>query len=218
MYTLPKTRISREYLKADYERAGLPIYEVTYREWKKRFFPITEEDYERTRDFMGVYHNDASAATFNLPKRFIIINASMPNFEKLSTLWHEVGHHSCVRAGCLCARRVFVFRKTELHAELACLYIALIRRFDWMVLDLVKDVVTDLENKTFHYIKNATMMVKHPVFTQSLSLVKESFDGWINEPKNESLKKRFQNALVDTATRQCRWTPSNYLKRFAAKI
>jgi hypothetical protein len=47
----------------------------------------------------------------------------MPNYEKLMVLWHEVGHHSCVKANCLCAKGGFEFRKTELHAELACIYV-----------------------------------------------------------------------------------------------
>ncbi len=207
------TRIRRPFLEKEFARTNVPIFEVTYREWKERFYPLTKEDYERPNQFMGVYHNDSDALLLGLPKRFIILNKILPNYEKLMVLYHEIVHHDCVRKGCACARHGFAFRKTELHAELGCIYVSMKRGFPDMTLQLLQEAVTDLENDTFLYIWNATRMVKHPVFHQAVEFVGKPFDHWINHTARH-LRDRYQNALVDKSTRPCQWKPSKYLTRF----
>ena len=219
LYQLPNQRVRRSHLDADYERAGVPIFEITFREYMSEWYEAVREDYKRPSQFMGMYHNDKAIEKFDLPARFILINKSMPNYEKLMVLWHEVGHHSCVKASCLCAKRGFEFRKTELHAELSCIYVAATRQHGPMTLELLKEATNDLLNtgdRSLDYIRNATMMVKHPVWKQAEELVRPDFKRWLNQ--NRLLRERYEVALADTSTRMCRWHPTNYLKRFAQPI
>jgi hypothetical protein len=208
-----QSRIRKSFLRAEYGKVDVPVIEVTYREWKKRFLQLDGDDYDHPSQFMGVYHNNRDAVRLGLPRRFILINASMPNYEKLMVYYHELGHHSCVLTGCLCAKNGFVFRKTELHAELAAIYLATKRGFADMTLQFLQEAVRDLENPSFHYIWNATRMVKHPAFSEAVEFVGDPFHYWM--AKKRHLKERYENALVDAATRMCRWTPSRFLRRFA---
>ena len=219
LYHLPKQRVRRHHLDVEYERVGVPVFEVTYREYLDEWFEIIKETYKKPSSFMGLYFNDKALPEHDLPRRFIIINKSMPNYEKLMVLWHEVGHHSCVKAGCLCSRHGFEFRKTELHAEIACIYIATQRRQREITLELLKEATNDLINdgkRSYDYIRNATMMVKHPVWHEAVAMVGNGFDDWL--ATKPQLRDRYAVALADTSTRMCRWHPTNYLKRYAQAI
>jgi hypothetical protein len=215
-HQLPNQRIRRAFLTDEYKKAGIPVYESSYHTYLEKWKPACEQEYTCASEFMGLYFTDKGAALFGFPQTFILINQSLPNYEKLMIFWHEVGHHSCVKSRCLCAVNAeFEFRKTELHAELACIHIASARGYRGMTLQLLQEAVEDLlntGNRSFDYIRNATMMVKHPSFTAAVALVHDEFFKWLNS--HRLLKERYEVALLDSSTRTCRWQPSNYLKRF----
>ena len=212
----PQERIRNDFLKSEYEKGGIPVFEVTYLQWKKRFYQLTNEDYDEPQEFMGVYHNDPSQnRRFDLPDRFILINKAMNNSWRLAVYYHELGHHACTKARCPCAKHGFVFRKTELHAELAAIYLATQRGFPQMTFNMLVEAVLDLDHPKQNRVWNATRMVKHPVFIEAKNFVGKPFTDWLTEKKQLRQREKYFNAIVDDSTRMCRWHPSALLRTFA---
>lgn len=212
----PQERISQEYLQAEYAQAGVPVYEINYREWKKRFYHLMGEDYDNAKEFLGEYYNGTFPHdTEGFPSRFILINKSLNYSWRLSIFYHELGHHSCVKARCRCASDGFVFRKTELHACLAAIYLAHERGFKEMTYNMLIDTITDLDHAKFARVYNATRTVKHPVFIVAKKMVEKEIDKFFEKKRNAALKQKYLNAIVDDTTRMCRWHPSSLLRRVA---
>jgi hypothetical protein len=209
----PQERIKNSFLRSEYERSGVPVYEVSYREWKKRFYALTNEDYDYAEEFMGVYYSGPfDLKTEDLPRRFIVINRNLSNSWKLAVFYHELGHHACAIGKCTCAKDGFDFRSTELHAELAGIYIAHARQFKKITFNMLIDAVLDLDNERFNRIYNATRIVKHPVFIRAKNDLNGIFKEWLK--KHSRLREKYLNAIVDDDTRTCRWSPSTFLQKF----
>jgi hypothetical protein len=218
MYELTNTRIRSTTLNVEYARSGIPVIELSYSDWLKSLQELDRMKFSSSKDFMGMYYNNPNATKLGFPRRFIVINKSMPNYEKLMVFYHEVGHHSCVKCRCKCAWKGFQHRKTELHAELSCIYIAKSRGYSEMVLELVKETVEALDYHFEYNFWNASRMLKHPVYLEAVKSVEYDFNLWLKSKSNRRLKRLYDQCMNDSSIGTCRWKPSNYLVKFASKV
>lgn len=216
--TWNEPRVRRGVLEHEYGLLDVPVVEVTYREFAKHLKRPCETDYEDADAFSGLYAHGVSAPEVGLSGDFILINRCKSNHWKLMTLWHEAGHRACVVSRCPCAREGFDLRPTELHAELACLYIAVRRRAKAAALFLAQETVNDLNSTKLHYLRNAHAILKHEVFAEAVDLVRDEFDTWLRSRGNDDLRREFDIAMSDESTRASRWRPTPLLERLASGL
>jgi len=88
-------------------------------------------------------------------KPTVLVYALMPNYQKLATAYHEVGHHLCYQNNCYCGNRPAI---GEAHADKFTLQILLDNQFYSILLDYMLDLCIRVNDWTGLYHTGAKQL------------------------------------------------------------
>ena len=182
--------VANSIVKSEYQRSAIPVFEVkNILRWlntKKALKKITN------KLCAGMYIEQSDLN--NYPEKFILINKNQPNYDKLSTLFHEQGHWKCCEKTCLCKKSQ---TEGEYHADFYCLNRCISLSNPLPLFSLMYNVIlraVDPETDTI-YANSAAKLIHQSTWRNIMSVYNKPLKEWIFEHDYKLLQ--LANQLFD---------------------
>ena len=181
-----------------YAKQSPPIFEVDMDNWCNKHQEILETKQNCSYKTSGMYLSIDTdlAQKYNLPEVFILISKDQKDYEKVSTVFHEKGHHYCSTTNCYCSDNLVL---QEMHADLCAIVSCYRHRQKDALLHCMHGILSRSASCDYpEYGESARKVTRHPYWHDMLSKYRGDLIEWVRISDGNLLANRsVQYLLMD---------------------